>query len=64
MTQQEKDFINYLEMVEALNDSFELTMLRVNEELHNIGYYGGHYADENMYNLDDEEEEYDYEEEF
>lgn len=57
MTQQEKDFINYLEMVEALNDSFELTMCRVNEELHKIGYY----ADEDMYDLD-EEEEYEYEE--
>ena len=57
MTQQEKDFINYLEMVEDLNASFELTIGRVNEELHKIGYY----ADEDMYDLDDEEEEYDYE---
>ena len=56
MTQQEKDFINYLEIVEALNASWELTANRVNEELHKIGYY----ADEDMYDLD-EEEEYDYE---
>lgn len=57
MTQKEKDFINYLEMIEDLNASFELTMTRVNEELHKIGYY----ADEDMYNIDEEEEEYDYE---
>lgn len=56
MTQQEKDFINYLEIVEALNASWELTTSRVNEELHKIGYY----ADEDLYDLD-EEEEYDYE---